>query len=359
MEPALKTAAAALRASPQAYARATLFELEAVRPELAAALPPTFAAPLGDIEVRLLQLSASLTFDRPELLAHALAWYKVALHHRDVPADYLPATLSAISSVLERELPATGWPAVAAHLAAASQALDCAPNTIESHLGRNAPHGELALRYLIANLEGRGDEALDMVRQALRDGVSIAELHDHVLIPVQREAGRMWLMAEISIADEHYTSGITERALGLLDEQLTRPSAAAPCVVTLGVSGDLHGIGLRVIGQRLQHAGFRVHNLGANMPAEDMRSALEDRPLDLIAVSATILLNLPAAAQLVRALRDALQAIYGNSDARPIIIGGEPFRVASGLHLTLGADAAAIDAPAAVEAARQLVAPSC
>ena len=48
--------------------------------------------------------------------------------------------------------------------------------------------------------EGRPDDALDLVRELVDAGMSVADLHDHVLLPAQREVGRMWLLGETPIA---------------------------------------------------------------------------------------------------------------------------------------------------------------
>jgi hypothetical protein len=123
--------ASLLRTSARAYARAALHALHESRRDLVETdLPRTFAAPAGDIEVRLLQLAGSLAVDRPVLFADALAWYKVAFHHRGVPADYLPATLGAIETTLGQELPAEVFAHVRQHLAAAAHELPRAPVAI-------------------------------------------------------------------------------------------------------------------------------------------------------------------------------------------------------------------------------------
>jgi methanogenic corrinoid protein MtbC1 len=296
--------ASLLRTSARAYARAALHALHESRRDLVETdLPRTFAAPAGDIEVRLLQLAGSLAVDRPVLFADALAWYKVAFHHRGVPADYLSATLQAIESTLADELPAEVFAHVHQHLAAAAHELPRAPVDLPSHLHKEAPHGELAMRYLLANLEGRGDDALELLRAALREGVAVDALHDHVLAPAQLETGRMWLMAEIPIADEHYGTAIAERALAVLHDHVPCAPAGAPRVLTLGVGGDLHQLGLRVVAQRLQGAGFAVQHLGGNMPASDLSWALQDRPVDLIAISATMLLHLQQLIELIETVR--------------------------------------------------------
>jgi MerR family transcriptional regulator, light-induced transcriptional regulator len=345
---------AMLQRSARAYAQAALRALEASDEALAAAkLPSTFVHPLEDIEARILQLAAAVHVDAPELFAHTLRWYKVALHHRDVPAEYLVATLDALEAALSVELPESAAAVVRRHLAAGAAALRDAPVDLESHLDRSRPHGTLAMRFLLANLESRGEDALDLVRRAMADGVGVAEIHDHVLVPVQREVGRMWLMAEIPVADEHYGSGVVERTLWLLQDRLPRPGPDAPKVLTMGAGGNLHDFGLRIVAQRLQLAGCAVTNLGANLPATDIAWALTDRRPDLVAMSATMVMHLPALGESIRSVQRTTSA--DGQRPVPILCGGEPFRIVPDLHRLLGADACATDAESAVAAAQRLL----
>lgn len=348
-------AAGLLRGSSRGYAAAAIAELQRRRADLlATALPPSFGDPLDDTEVRILHLAESVGVDRPALLQKALAWYKVAFHHRGVPPDWLPANLDAIAAALQDELPPQAAAVVTPHLQAARAAFDRAPVDLPSHVSRDAPHGDAAAHFLLAILEGRGDDALDLLRRALDRGVSIADLHDHVIVPAQREAGRMWLMGEIPIADEHYGSSVVDRALWLLQERLPRPPANAPRVMTMGVGGNLHEFGLRLVAQRLQLAGFAVHHLGSNMPSTDLEWLLQDRAFDVIAISATLTLHLGALVTAVARIRGCAPATGAK---RPrVLVGGEPFALVPDLFAVVGADAGAGDAEGAVAAVRRLLA---
>lgn len=357
MPSAHRLTAGLLRASSRAYANAVVQKLQAARPGMMEdALPASFASPVSDIDVRLQQIAASLLVDRPALLADVLAWYRIAFHHRGVHADYLPATLQAIESTLQHELPRAAFATLRAHLAAATAGLDEQPFELPSHLDKQAPHGELAIRFLLANLEGRGDEAVRMVEQARSGGAPIEELHDHVLVPVQQETGRMWLMGEIGVRDEHYGSEIVERVLSMLQFYVPVAGADAPRVVLFGATGDHHDLGQRLVAQRLQVGGFRVHNIGADLPAHELDGVLRDHACDLVAISATMLLHVPALVEQLRALRAAMLDVFGDEQARPVIVGGPPFRVVDDLHEAIGADASAKDAASAVEVARRLLA---
>lgn len=343
-------AASLLRTSGRAYAVAAVARLRLERPELLAkGLPAAFALPNDDIEVRLLQLAASVEFDRAALIEHAAAWYKVAFHHRGVHPEYLPASLQAMQMVLGEELPPAPAAIARRHLQCAIDAIARAPVELPSALDTQALHGRFAAEFLMAILEGRGEEALDGLRAAIDGGLGLADAQDLVLAPVQREAGRMWLMAEIPIADEHYGSTIVERALGLLQERLPRPAADAPVIATMGVAGNLHDLGIRMVAQRLQAAGYRVLHLGGNLPAADLEWAFAERRIDLVAMSATMALHLHELAGAIATLRRFTHARV------PVLVGGEPFRQVADLGARVGADAAAGDAKGAVEAAGRLL----
>lgn len=343
-------AASLLRTSSRAYAAAVAARLQLEQPAGGAiALPTAFAHPIDDQEVRLLQLAVAVQFDRPALFEHSVRWYRIAFHHRGVPAAYLAQSLAAMQAVLAQELPPAAAGLVARHLQAASTALEQAPVDQPSALDVQAPHGRLAAQFLMAILEGRGDGAMALLRAALDGGATLGAVHDHVLAAVQREAGRMWLMGEIPIADEHYGSQIVDRALWLLHERLAAPSADAPRITTMGVGGNLHDLGIRMVAQRLQAAGFLVNHLGTNLPANDLEWAFTDRRIDLVALSATMSMHLP----MLQATVEVVRRITGGKV--PILVGGEPFRLVPDLVDLVGADAAAVDAAGAVAAAQALL----
>jgi len=348
-------AADLLRRSSRAYASAAIARLHRHRPELlASGLPATFGDPVADTEVRILHLAESVAVDRPALLEHSIGWYEIALHHRGVAADWLPTNLDAIRDALTDELPPEAVPVVVAHLAAARARVGRTPLDPPSHLSKTAPYGETAVHFLLAILEGRGDDAIDLLRRALAGGATIVDLHDRVIVPAQREAGRMWLCGEIPIADEHYGTAIVDRVLWMLQDHLPRPSADAPRVLAMGVGGNLHDFGMRMVAQRLQLAGFAVHYLGSNMPANDLDWLFQDRSFDLVAISAMLTLHLGTLAATVARVR-AIAAAAPGANRPAILVGGQPFAIVPDLHAVLGADAGAADAEGAVAAARRLL----
>jgi methanogenic corrinoid protein MtbC1 len=344
-------AANLLRHGARACASAAIEAMQQASPQLVAGVPRTFAEPVDDTHTRLLTLAEALDVDRPALLAEQTAWYKVALAHRGVDADYLRANLHAIDAALREALPAACHPHVARHLAAAIARLEHAPTELPSLLEGPGPLRDEARRFLLALLENRRAEAIELVLAAHRAGARVEDLHDHVLALAQREIGRMWLMAEIPVADEHYASRAVETCLDRLAAQTPRPAPNGRTVLTFAVGGDQHAIGVRLVAERLERNGFGVWDLGADMPANDLPWLLHDRRVDLIALGATLVLHVGSARASIAALREALGA-----NCPPILVGGHPFAVVPDLHEVLGADAVATDPATAVARARELLA---
>lgn len=345
-----RMAARLLWQSAKAYATAAVEELARVAPEIVThGLPSTFADPIEDTRMRLLALAESLDVDRPQLLSHQIAWYKVALAHRGVADGYLLDNLAAVKRVLREGLPEACRDLVDRHLDLALHTARTAPTELPSLLEGDGPHRDLARHFLLAVLENRRQAAIDLVMAAHARGVVTAELHDHVLTLAQREVGRMWSMAEIPVADEHYASRLVEQCLDRLDAATPRAPLRPQRVVVTAAGGDLHGIGLRVVGMRLAMAGFDVLELGADMPATDFEWLLQDRRVDVVALGATLVLH-------VRSARTTIERLRGLGAACPaILVGGMPFSIVPDLHTVIGADAAAGDPATAVRTVERLL----
>ncbi len=342
-------AAGLLQRSTWGFAAAVLDRLRADAADVLARMPATFADPAEDSAARLLVLAAAMAVDRPELFGHEVGWYRIAFAHREVPAAYLPAWLRAAEAALTAELPQRCHDVVGRHLRAARQQLDGAVTELPSLLAGDAPLLTEARQFLLAVLENRPADALALVEAAAARGVPIADLHDHVLAKVQAEMGRMWLMGEVPVADEHHGSRIVERAIARL-LPVRAPAPGARRVLAFAVGGNLHDIGLRLVADRFTLAGWDVMLLGADTPASDLDWLLQDRTFDLIALSASLLLHLGNAEATIARLRHRL-----GQDCPPILVGGTPFRIVPDLARQIGADDWAADAATAVATAERLV----
>lgn len=206
----------------------------------------------------------------------------------------------------------------------------------------------LSLRdqYLAAQLSGNRREALRLlVDDALLRGIPLQDIHLEIIQPAQYEIGRLWQENHISVAQEHLATAISQLALAHLYRHLPRDPSNGKRIMVSCVEGELHEVGARMASDFLEMAGFDVHFLGANVPAEHLARMVDETRPDLLALSVTMSYHLPA-------LRDAVKHVRQVAPAVPIAVGGLAFSWAPGLESELGVSFLG-------KTARELVASAC
>ena len=157
--------------------------------------------------------------------------------------------------------------------------------------------------------------------------------------------GELWLPDLVGAADAMQAAmPIIEKALKDTGSQRTSLG-----VVVIGtVFGDIHNIGKDMVSTLLTAAGFEVHDLGVNVPAEQFIKVIVERKADILAMSA--LLTTTAAEQ--RKAIDFLEK-EGMRQAVKIMVGGGS--ITSGFAEDIGADGYEPTAPGAVKLAMRLL----
>ncbi|WP_257454913.1 cobalamin B12-binding domain-containing protein [Archangium lipolyticum] len=202
----------------------------------------------------------------------------------------------------------------------------------------------LLASYGAVQLAGNLRGVLRLLDEALEKGASVTELQCHVIQVAQRELGRLWQGNLIGIAQEHRATAISQVALAHL---FSRAQPAPPQGVSVAVAcveGELHEMAARLLSDFLELAGFTVMYLGANLPTDSLLSLLEQEPPDVLALSVTMVFNIPA-------LRRAVAEVRGRlGPGLPILIGGPAIDDIPGLVAELGVGSSG-PAPAQLEAA--------
>jgi methanogenic corrinoid protein MtbC1 len=343
--------ATVISASVKAHAAGAVERQLAAHPEIAEHYgDDIFRELMGDTEFRLLYLAEALAAGIPDLLLNQISWLKVALTARGIPIEHLTTNLEGIRDELTANLPDDAVAMPVDYLDRARTHLEQAPDQLPTWLPDGAPLVDLARRFLLAALEVRRQNALDLIRRAADDGTSVADLHRHVLTPVQAEMGRMWQLNEVHVGEEHYASTIVQQALALLRERLPRAQPNGRRVICTTVGGDLHDLGIQIVADHFEMAGWEPVFLGASTPTPDLMQAVHDFRIDLIAIAANLVLHVRNLANTIRTLRAEPACAKV-----PILVGGGPFRDVPELWRAVGADAGAVDAPSAVELGERLV----
>jgi methanogenic corrinoid protein MtbC1 len=305
----------------------------------------------ANVQSRLAYLAQAVAVRRSELFAQMMLWTAAAaLARRAQPDDFL-SSLEHMRHVLAQELPPAVAKTAAEYVDQALSRLRSAEPEPSARPSPDTPQGRLVLQYLEAVLAGKRDKAHRLIIEQVRAGRSVTELYEQVLLPAQSEIGRMWHRGEISVADEHFVTAITQALLGELRPYFPRPEPRSTTVVAAAVSGDFHDVGLRMVADCFEMNGWRVLYLGANMPADDIVEFLGQHPADLLALSVSTCLLVRQAGELI----DTVRASY-SGDKPKILVGGSPFDLISDLWEELGAGGCAQSPTEAVRLANQLIA---
>jgi methanogenic corrinoid protein MtbC1 len=208
------------------------------------------------------------------------------------------------------------------------------------------PAAEAYRSYQAAVLDGSRRRAADAVDAAVASGLDLRTIYLDVLQPTLREVGRLWQFNEITVADEHLATAITQMVMARLYAEFASTAATGgPTLIGACAETERHEIGLRMLCDLVEVEGWDAVYLGSTVPIESLVDMVRQRRPDAVALSASIAPHLPQ-------IRSAIDAIRGLADLRwrpLILVGGRPFLDDRELSVRLGADLTAEDAAEAVE----------
>lgn len=296
-----------------------------------------FGELLAEARSRVLHLAESVAAGVPALFADHVAWLRDGCAAREASSGLLADGLRALEEELAETLPPDAAALASVHVAAALQAAGCEPCGVGSPIEEECAFAALARRFLLALLEARREDALELVERAADGGADLADLEVEVVARVLEEVGAMWLRGELLVAEEHVASAIAVEALAALRRRIPRAPAGARTAVVASVGGNQHELGARIVADCFALAGWRPVFLGADTPPADVVWAAGEFGAAAVALSASIPLHVRPAAELVRLLR-------GAGRRTPVLVGGGPFRRVPDLWRAVGADGCAADA---------------
>ncbi|MEA2342476.1 MAG: hypothetical protein QOF63_645 [Thermoanaerobaculia bacterium] len=199
---------------------------------------------------------------------------------------------------------------------------------------------------LLRNAERRA--AINLVLRAA-DEHPVEQIYTGLLQEAQYEVGRLWEANEISVAQEHYSTAVTQLVMSLLYPRISETPKTRGAFIGVCVEGELHEVGIRMVCDLFELRGWQSFYLGSSMPPADLLRFIEQKRPDVIGISAVYDANVESARNVIAQLRT-----IGPSDVT-ILAGGRPFVLYPELWRELGADGSAADAAASVEIAESLL----
>jgi len=200
-------------------------------------------------------------------------------------------------------------------------------------------------------IDGVPDTASGLAQQAVAAGVAPLDAINHGYVPGMHDVGEQFARGEMFLPDMMASAEAMRSAMAVLEPELKRLGAERPMagVVVLGTTkGDIHEIGKTLVGTLLTAHGFRVHDLGVDVPGEKFAAKARELSADIVGVSALLTTTMRNQKGVIESLEKA-----GLRSTVKVMVGGAP--VTRRWAEEIGADGYAKDAMSAVALARELM----
>ncbi len=179
---------------------------------------------------------------------------------------------------------------------------------------------EVASKLTNALEQGDKEGAVLAVQNALAQGVKPLSLVQEVIVPTLTEVGRRFENLDIFLP-ELMAAGEAGNACTALIEQAILKSGSqmqSEGTVVIGtVKGDIHDIGKNIVASLLKAHGYKVIDLGKDVPAARFIDEAESNHADVIAASALMSITRAGCRDVADLLRDR-----GMKDKYLFIVGG-------------------------------------
>lgn len=166
-------------------------------------------------------------------------------------------------------------------------------------------------------IKGEERSVLALMESVLRSGNDLQFLYFDVVTPAMVEIGRLWQTGQLDVFVEHRASGIVDRTAARIGARFSTSGVRKGTLLIGAPQGEMHVLSNGLLADLLQQAGWKVDNLGADVPIQSMVAAAEKIP-DLVGICLSISMtqNFPALNQTIAEIKQS------SASHLPIFVGG-------------------------------------
>jgi corrinoid protein of di/trimethylamine methyltransferase len=200
-------------------------------------------------------------------------------------------------------------------------------------------------------IDGESEEAERLALEAIELGIDPLDAINKGFVVGVDHVGNLFSCGDAFLPELVMAGEAMKTAVSVLEPEMARQGTARKMLgtVVLGtIEGDIHDIGKTLVGTMLSAAGFKVFDLGVDVPVMTLVEKARTENADIIGVSALLTTTMVKQRDVVEALDD-----MGMRPKVKVLVGGAP--VTRDWVSEIGADGFSEDAVGAVSAAKQLL----
>ena len=199
-----------------------------------------------------------------------------------------------------------------------------------------------------AVLKGNRKGIAEITKRAIADGEEPSHLLNHILLPAINLVGDYFEKGKYFLPQLIASAEAMKNAIEILEPLLLSDanSEDMPVVIIATVEGDIHDIGKNLVALMLKNYGFKVIDLGKDVPKEAIIKAAKEYNAQIIALSALMTTTM-------QRMRDVVDYAKEEGVTAKVMIGGAV--ITQDYADEIGADGYSKDAADAVKLAKRLI----
>lgn len=171
-----------------------------------------------------------------------------------------------------------------------------------------------------AVIDGTAVRVVDLVNEAVSNKIAVNEILNDALIAGMNEVGILFKEGEMFVPEVLVSAKALQAGIDIIRPALVEAGVkAAGRILTVTVEGDLHDIGIKLVGMMLEGAGFEVINIGVDKTAKEIIEKVKELKPDILGMSAMLTTTMACMKDVIELLKEE-----GLLSDMKVMIGGAP-----------------------------------
>lgn len=200
-------------------------------------------------------------------------------------------------------------------------------------------------------IDGESELAAELAKKALTAGIDPLDAINKGFVLGVEHVGNLFSCGDAFLPELVMAGEAMKAAVSVLEPEMAKRGTERTSLgtVVLGtIEGDIHDIGKTLVGTMLSTAGFKVFDLGVDVPIMTLVEKARQEHADIIGVSSLLTTTMVKQRDVIEALDD-----LGLRGQVKVLVGGAP--VTRSWAEEIGADGYSEDAIGAVAVAKEIL----